>query len=103
MTEGEKIARSLQIEQLIDVLSFTSADLQLLLSDGSVTSLELVHLYRAQIKRHNYDGLKVNSVLNLVPDDIVENRARLLDEERARGHVRSLLHGIPITVKVCIL
>jgi amidase len=95
-----KRARKFRVEQLIDVLSVTAADLQSLLTEGAMTSLELVQLYRDQIQRHNHDGLKVNSVLSLVPDDIVNDRAKLLDEERAKGHIRSVLHGIPITVKV---
>jgi len=85
---------------MIDVLTITADELQSLLSKGDLTSLELVHLYRNQIEQHNHRGMKLNAVLNLVPEAIVEERARFLDNERAEGRVRSVLHGIPITVKV---
>lgn len=78
----------------------TAHELQQQLADGKTTSVELVDLFLDQIKRHNREGLKVNAVQATMPRGVAIERARMLDQERQEGRVRSVLHGIPIIIKV---
>ncbi|KIX07669.1 uncharacterized protein Z518_02323 [Rhinocladiella mackenziei CBS 650.93] len=83
----------------IDLLTLSAADLQGLFSRGVVTSVEIISRYLDQIEKHNHAGLKLNAVISTPPRDDVLARAQKLDEERARGLIRSPLHGIPILLK----
>ncbi|KAK5062767.1 hypothetical protein LTR84_004842 [Exophiala bonariae] len=83
----------------IDVLTATAHELQDLLTNGSVSSVDLVHIYLRQIESHNHKGLKLNAVISVAPIDLLIENAKALDRERAAGNVRSPLHGIPILVK----
>lgn len=83
----------------LDLLTVTSTELQELLSNGSITSLDLVDVYLDQIERENHDGLKLNAMISITPYDVLRQTARDLDREREQGVIRSSLHGIPITVK----
>jgi amidase len=67
------------------------------LQSGAYTSVRLVELYLGRITA--VDG-RTNSILHLSPDSTRD--AEALDAERAGGHVRGPLHGIPIVVKANI-
>jgi amidase len=69
-------------------------DLQAALRDRRVTSRELVSLYLARIA--TYENT-LNPTLAVNPQALAE--ADALDRERAAGHVRGPLHGIPIALK----
>ncbi|MHB8605204.1 MAG: amidase family protein [Thermoplasmatota archaeon] len=81
----------------IDLQHATLADVEAALASGRVTSVELVDAYVARIHAYDSSGPQVNSV------QVVESTARAdaaqLDAERAAGHVRGPLHGIPILLK----
>lgn len=64
---------------------------------GGVTSLQLVDAYLARIARLDRAGPALHSVLAINP--AARAQARALDQERAAGHVRGLLHGIPLLIK----
>lgn len=64
------------------------------MSDGLLTSLQLLRCYLKRIQQ--VDGY-INSIIELNPDS--EDIASALDAERAAGHVRGPLHGIPFLVK----
>jgi amidase len=64
------------------------------LAAGRVTAVELVAAHLARIDA--LDGA-LRSVIERNPD--AEDIARELDRERAAGHVRGPLHGIPVLVK----
>ncbi len=64
---------------------------------GRVTSEQLVQLYSARIRALDHAGPELRSVLALNPKAL--EAARALDAERAAGHVRGPLHGIPILIK----
>lgn len=83
----------------VDVLALTATDAQTLLQDGRVTSVQLVKAYLAQIEAHNHAGLHLNAFTSLAPTETLLATAYDLDCERASGHRRSLLHGIPFVVK----
>ncbi|KAI4923842.1 hypothetical protein J4E85_007998 [Alternaria conjuncta] len=79
-----------------DLLNVTASELQRLLTDGRITSLDLVRQYHNQIFKHN-DRLK--AMISISPLPHLEMIAVKLDDERRRGVVRSALHGIPFIVK----
>src|SRR5262252_5572840 len=69
-------------------------DMQRAMRDGRVTSRELVRQYLARIG--TYDAV-LHAVLAVNPNALAD--AARLDRERAGGHVRGPLHGIPIALK----
>ncbi len=76
------------------VVEATIPQLQAALSEGRVTSRELVLLYLARIA--TYDKT-VNAVMTISRTALAE--ADSLDRERKAGHVRGPLHGIPVALK----
>ncbi|KAF1980052.1 amidase signature enzyme [Bimuria novae-zelandiae CBS 107.79] len=72
----------------------TIDQLQGYLSDGSLTSAQLLGCY---VDRMRQVDEYINSVLEFNPD--AEEIADALDAERKAGHVRGPLHGIPYLVK----
>ena len=69
--------------------------LQESMAQGSMTAQTLV---AACWRRLLTDaGLRLNAVVELNPD--APSMARTLDEERAAGHLRGALHGIPVLLK----
>ncbi|KAN0114723.1 Amidase signature domain containing protein [Hyaloscypha variabilis] len=84
---------------VIDPLTATAEELQLYLTNGSVTTLQLVDIYLKQIDAHNKKGLKLNGVISTAPYELLSTYAKELDAQRASGKVRGPLHGIPIIVK----
>jgi hypothetical protein len=83
-----------------DVLTTTAADLRSRLENGSLTSVQIVETYLAQIERHNRAGANLRLILSTPPRQKLVENAQELDKERAAGHVRGPLHGIPIILKV---
>lgn len=77
-----------------DVVEATIPQLQAALTDGRLTSRELVLLYLARIA--TYDK-QVNATLTVSRTALAE--ADALDRERAQGKVRGPLHGIPVALK----
>lgn len=84
-----------------DVLCTTVSDLQALLAEGSITSVQIVETYLQQIEKHNHAGAKLNAVIATAERPVVLAKAAALDEERSSGSLRGPLHGIPIIVKDC--
>jgi amidase len=81
-----------------DVLTTTASDLQSLLQDGELTSVEIVDTYQRHIEQYN---ASLHPIITINPH--LAAVARSLDDERRRGKCRGPLHGIPIIVKVCLL
>lgn len=86
--------------QHLDIVRMTATELQTLLKNGELTSVDLVKESLAQINRHNERGLKLKAVISVVPENLVLDRAAKLDAERTDGKLRGPLHGIPVLVKV---
>ena len=73
----------------------TLLDMQRLMARGELSAAELVTYYVARIR--DYDVGKLNAVMELNPQALAI--ARTLDDERASGSTRGLLHGIPVLIK----
>ncbi len=80
-----------------DLRTATVQDLARELDAGTLTSEELVRRYIARIEAYNTKGPALRAVIAVAPNAL--ERAKELDEERARTGPRSPLHGIPIIVK----
>lgn len=84
--------------RLLGWQSYTVADLREQLSDGRLTSEEIVRAYLDRIRRFDSAGSPaLNSVVDIAGDAV--HRARELDRERRAGVLRGPLHGIPFTIK----
>lgn len=73
------------------------ATLQRDMAAGRLTSEALVKAYLNRIARIDRSGPALHSVIAINPRAVAD--ARKLDAERRAGHIRGLLHGIPILVK----
>ena len=79
---------------IFDVVEASIPQLQAALTDGRVTSRDLVLLYLARVARLEHT---LNAVMTVSPTALAD--ADALDRERAQGRVRGPLHGIPIALK----
>lgn len=78
----------------VDVTKMSISEISEALDRGYLTSETLVNIYLERIEE--YDDM-FNSI-NMLNKHVVE-QARELDKERAEGHIRGRLHGIPLLVK----
>jgi Asp-tRNA(Asn)/Glu-tRNA(Gln) amidotransferase A subunit family amidase len=65
------------------------------LSSGALTSVELTEIYLSRIERH----APLLECFVTVTRERALDCAEAMDRERARGHVRGALHGIPYALK----
>jgi Asp-tRNA(Asn)/Glu-tRNA(Gln) amidotransferase A subunit family amidase len=72
-------------------------DLQTAMTTGRVKSVDLVDAYVARIRAYDHTGPALNAMIRLNPN--ARREASTLDAERASGHIRGPLHGIPIILK----
>ena len=87
-------AQAVQSRSMFDVTEATIPQMQAALTAGRVTSRELVLAYLARIAMYDHT---LNAVIAISPTALAE--ADALDRERAAGHVRGPLHGIPVALK----
>ncbi|RAO71686.1 uncharacterized protein BHQ10_007698 [Talaromyces amestolkiae] len=79
-----------------NVLTTTASDLQNLLVQNKLTSVQIVQSYFTQIDRHEPF---LNALISLAPRSKVLAIAAALDAERQTSGPRSPFHGIPIVLK----
>ncbi|MBI1196425.1 MAG: amidase [Phenylobacterium sp.] len=75
----------------------SAGEQQAAMTDGRVTSEQLVRAYLERIERIDRAGPKLNAVIALNPHAVDD--ARRLDAERRAGQVRGPLHGVPVLLK----
>lgn len=89
-------ARKLEVPANIEDLAFWPVrDLAELIRTRKITSTQLTTMYLERLKKY---GPKLQCVITLTEERALE-RARLADEEIAKGKYRGLLHGIPYGAK----
>ncbi len=88
---------SMSQAQTLDLSTATIQDINRAFEAGTLTAEELVNRYVARIDAYNEQGPALRAVISIAPNAL--DRARELDEERARSGPRSPLHGIPVIVK----
>lgn len=76
------------------VIEASIPDMQAAMKDGRTTSKEIVTQYLARIGMYED---KLHAAVAINPNALAE--AEALDKERAAGHVRGPLHGIPVALK----
>ncbi len=84
-------------DQSFEVFETSISEMQAAMTDGQVTSVQLVTAYFARISAYDQDGPALNSMIRLNPNALAQ--AAALDQERATRGVRGPLHGIPIILK----
>lgn len=87
---------------MFNLESATIEDIQTAMSEGSLTSVELVNLYLRRVQAYNQSSTispvqPLNAILFLNPD-VLEDAAQA-DRLRKQGIVLGPLHGIPFLVK----
>lgn len=82
----------------VPLLTITIEEIQKLMAEGELTSVELIEQCLGQIRRHD-DYLR--AIIQVAPT--ARDQALRLDKERSKGHIRGPLHGIPVLVKVCFV
>lgn len=96
-------ASVLELQAGLDAGHFSSVDLVkvLIVSDSLyLNGLILYQTYFARIEEVNFKGPELRAVLELNPSAL--EQAAALDKERKLTGKRSLLHGIPVLLKVCL-
>jgi len=78
-----------------DVAFADATELAALLKRKAVSSVELTQLYLARLEKH---GPSYGALVTLMPERALRE-AKRADRERARGAIRSPLHGVPYGVK----
>ena len=86
--------RATDREVRFDVVEATIPDMQRAMEEGRVTSRELVEAHLLRIALYEE---RVNATIAVNANALTE--AERLDRERADGHVRGPLHGIPVALK----
>ena len=80
-----------------EVFEASIPELQRGMTEGRVTSVQLVNAYLARIAAYDSKGPELNAMIRLNPRARAE--AARLDQERRAGKVRGPLHGVPIVLK----
>jgi hypothetical protein len=97
------LSRDAHIPQSIpasfDLLTITAQDITQLLRNQTFTSFQLTQEYLRRIELDDRSGLRLHTMLELTPPDIILGIARERDFERQKGILRSPLHGVPLIIK----
>ena len=82
---------------MLDIPRMTIPALQSAMDQKQITARELTLFYLSRIAKIDRCEGGLNAVLEVNPDALFI--ADMLDDERQKGRVRGLLHGIPIMLK----
>lgn len=89
--EGAGIAMEFTLQEA------SITQLQQLMEQGQETAVSIASQYMRRIAQLDQQGPQLRSVIECNPDAIAI--AMQLDSERAAGHIRGPLHGIPVLIK----
>lgn len=82
-----------------DPMVMTATELQDIMEQRILTSVEIVDTYLRQIDQHNRRGRQLRALISVAPKHQLFAIAQFLDNERIEGKVRGPLHGVPIVLK----
>ena len=85
------------VSEAFDAFEKTIPELQSAMASRSVSSKQVVAAYLARVAEYDHRGPQLNAMVTLNPRALAT--AEALDGERAAGHVRGPLHGIPVVIK----
>ena len=94
---GQAVPAPAPVRSSFEVTEASISDLQKAMTDGRVTSAQLVDAYLARIRAYDHSGPALNTIIRLNPKARAD--AAALDAERKAGKVRGPLHGVPIVLK----
>lgn len=81
----------------LDLEEITIDQLQAAFARGALTARQVTEWYLQRIEAIDRSGPTLRSIIEVNPDAV--SIADVLDAERAQGHIRGPLHGIPMVVK----
>ena len=81
----------------VDLDEVTIEQLQARMASGALTARQLGEAYLERIETIDRGGPRLRSIIETNPDAL--EIADALDRERAEGHIRGPLHGIPMVLK----
>ena len=84
----------------LDLLKLSATELQYLLQQKMLSSVELVTQTLARIEKDDKAGLQLNAMISIAPRKFLMEAAARLDAERDEGKLRGPLHGVTIIIKV---
>ena len=80
-----------------EIIDASIAQIQLALTEGSLTSRELVEMYLSRIEAYDQNGPALNAISCVSETALAQ--AEQLDQERSTSGPRGPFHGIPVLVK----
>jgi amidase len=81
----------------VDVAEVSIDELQGRMASGEISARQLTQAYLDRIEQIDRSGPTLRSIIEINPDAL--DIADAVDKERAQGHVRGPLHGIPVVIK----
>lgn len=97
VTSSVQAASTLGTNEPFDITEATITQMQAAMTEGRLTSVQLIQQYLDRIAKYDDQGIKLNAILTINPKAL--ELAAQLDKERATTGVRGPLHGVPIIVK----
>ncbi len=92
--KGEIVSALPDADPFPELIEVTIAELQAQMKSGKLTARHLTEMYLERIKQVD---TKTRSVLEINPDALAI--ADMLDKERKKDKIRSMMHGIPVLIK----
>ena len=90
-------AQTAKVTAPMELTEASVTEVQAALTEGRISSVQLVRQYLARIAAYDHAGPELNSLIRINPKASAE--AAVLDAERKAGKVRGPMHGIPVIIK----
>ena len=94
LTDNPRATEPNFAEPFAELLETNISELQAKMKSGELSAKKLVEMYLERIKEVDS---KIKSVVEINPEALAI--AEKLDQERKKGKIRSMMHGIPVLIK----